>query len=499
MAQAVLEKEKSNSSKFDGLDRIYINGKWIAGSSGKALRDEDPFSGETLTEIPQANAEDVDRAYQAAAAAQRSWAETLPSKRSEILLNAASIMEARREELKQWIIRESGGTHVKADIELGVTIGITKEAATFPSRVEGRILPSDIPGKEGRVYRKPLGVIGVISPWNFPMNLSNRSVAPALAIGNSVVLKPATDTPVTGGLLLAKIYEEAGIPPGVFNVLVGSGSEIGDAFTCHPVPRLISFTGSTPVGRKIAQSAFQSKIIKKVALELGGNGPFVVLDDADLDLTVPAAVFGKFAHQGQICMITNRFIVDAKLYDEFVDRFADRVRKLKVGDPSQPEIEIGPIINQKQLDGLVKRIDEANREGAREVAGGKPERLLLPPHVFADVRNDMSIAQNELFGPIAPVIKARDEADALRIANATEYGLSSAVFSRDLERGVSFARQIEAGMTHVNDTPVNDLPNQPFGGEKNSGIGRFNGSWILDEFTADHWISVQHQPIRYPF
>lgn len=194
-----------------------------------------------------------------------------------------------------------------------MTIAITREAASFPSRMEGRILSSDIPGKEGRVYRKPVGVVGVISPWNFPLNLSNRSVAPALALGNAVVLKPATDTPVTGGLLLAKIYEEAGLPPGLLNIIVGSGSEIGDSFVCHPIPRFISFTGSTPVGRKIAQNAINSKIIKRVGLELGGNGPFVILEDADLDLAVRAAVYGKFTHQGQVCMITNRFIVQERI------------------------------------------------------------------------------------------------------------------------------------------------------------------------------------------
>lgn len=499
MAEVLTESQTQAPSHYSGLDCMYINGQWRGGRSGKTLKDQNPYNGDVLTEIPQANADDLNEAYEAAAKAQPAWAKLLPAQRAKILQKAAEIMEARREEISEWIIRESGGTHVKAQFELDVTIGITQESASFPHRIEGRILQSDIPGKEGRVYRKPLGVIGVISPWNFPMNLSNRSVAPALGCGNAVVLKPAGDTPVSGALLLAKIYEEAGLPPGVLNVIIGAGSDVGDAFVLHPIPRLISFTGSTPVGRRIAENASKSKIIKKVALELGGNGPFVVLDDANLDLAVNAAVFGKFAHQGQICMITNRFIVDQKLYSEFVDRFADRVRKLRVGDPSDKDTDLGPIINQKQLDGLVKRIEEAKQEGARQVVGGKPEGLLLPPHVFADVRNDMSIAQNELFGPIAPVIKSSNEEESLRIANDTEYGLSSAVFTANVERGVLFSQGIEAGMTHVNDTPVNDLPNQPFGGEKNSGLGRFNGEWILDEFTTDHWISVQHTPIKYPF
>jgi aldehyde dehydrogenase (NAD+) len=284
----------------------------------------------------------------------------------------------------------------------------------------------------------------------------------------------------------------------VLSVLVGAGSEIGDAFVSHPAPRVISFTGSTPVGRRIARLAVESPVIKRVELELGGNSPFVVLEDADLEQSVDAAVFGKFLHQGQICMATNRVIVHDRLYDAFADRFAERVRQMKVGDPDAPDTLIGPVINEAQLDGLVQRIDEARASGARELAGGPPQRWVLPPHVFADVANDGPLAREEIFGPIAPLIRADDEAHALRLANDTPYGLSSAVFTGDVERGLRFAQQIEAGMTHVNDQPVNDLPFSPFGGEKNSGIGRFNGRWAVDAFTTDHWITVQHVPRRYP-
>jgi aldehyde dehydrogenase (NAD+) len=388
---------------------------------------------------------------------------------------------------------------MKANVEWDSAHAIMLEAASAPYRVQGRILPSDIPGKENRVYRQPVGVVGVISPWNFPLHLSNRSVAPALAVGNAVVIKPASDTPVTGGLLLAKIYEEAGLPPGVLSVVVGPGSVIGDAFVLHPVPRVISFTGSTPVGRRIAELAAKSPMLKRVALELGGNSPFIILDDADLDLAVNAAVFGKFLHQGQICMITNRIIVDASIYDQFVERFTARVLTLKVGDPNNADTAIGPIINKSQLEGLIKHIENARSSGARQTAGGAPNGFLLPPHVFADVTPRMQIAQDEMFGPVVSVIKVAGEEEALRVANDTEYGLSSAVFTRDVERGVRVALQVKAGMTHVNDQPVNDLPNCPFGGEKNSGLGRFGGDWIIEEFTTDHWISVQHTPRQFPF
>jgi aldehyde dehydrogenase (NAD+) len=499
MAQPAATKEPIFVSAYDGFDRMPLNGQWRGGQSGRVSEDRDPYSDEILVRIPLANEQDLNEAYLAAAAAQAKWSATLPGERAAILRRAADIMDARREEILTWLIKESGSTRLKANIEWDSARAITLEAASAPYQVQGRILPSDIPGKENRVYRQPVGVVGVISPWNFPLHLSNRSVAPALAVGNAVVIKPASDTPVTGGLLLAKIYEEAGVPPGVLNVVVGPGTLIGDAFVLHPVPRVISFTGSTPVGRHIAELATKSPMIKRVALELGGNSPFIILDDADLDLAVNAAVFGKFLHQGQICMITNRLIVDAKIYDQFVERFSARVRGLKVGDPNKPDTAIGPIINKSQFEGLIKHIGNARSAGARQTAGGDPKGLLLPPHVFADVTSHMQIAQDEMFGPVVSIIKVTGEEEAIRVANDTEYGLSSAVFSGNVERGVRVALKIRAGMTHVNDHPVNDLPNCPFGGEKNSGLGRFGGGWIIEEFTTDHWVSVQHQPRRFPF
>jgi len=484
---------------YEGFDKMLLNGTWRHGGDGRVADDLDPYTNEVLVRIPQADERDLDEAFRAAAAAQPEWQRMSPSQRSAIMRRAAAIMEERREEIVEWLIRESGSTRIKANVEWQYAHGVTLEAATFPSRVEGPIMPTDIPDKESRVYRQPVGVVGMISPWNFPFHLSSRSIAPALALGNGVVIKPASDTPVTGGLLLAKIYEEAELPPGVLNVVISQGSVIGDAFVRHPVPRVISFTGSTEVGRRIAGLAAQSPMLKRVVLELGGNSPCVILDDADLDLAVKIAVFGKFLHQGQICMAINRLVVDAKVYDEFVARFTERVRRLKVGNPSEEDTVIGPIINQQQLQNLLKHIEKGRAEGAREVVGGEPQGLVLPPHVFVDARNDMLIAQDELFGPVVSVIKVHGEDQALEVANATPYGLSAAVVTRDVERGNQFARQLQAGMTHVNDSPVNDLPNCPFGGEKNSGLGRYNGQWSIEEFTTVHWISVQHVPVQYPF
>jgi aldehyde dehydrogenase (NAD+) len=283
-------------------------------------------------------------------------------------------------------------------------------------------------------------------------------------------------------------------------VVIGASSEIGDAFSQHPLASFVSFTGSTAVGRHVASLAISSgPLIKKVALELGGNSPFVVLDDADLEQAVPSAIFSRFLHQGQICMSSNRLIIDARLYDEFCDRFTAHAKTLKHGNPSDPDTVIGPIINPSQLKRMMGFMNQARKEGARQVLGGEPQGLVLPPQVFVDVTNDMAIARNETFGPVAPLIKVNGDAEALRVANDTEYGLSSAVFSGNEARATRFALGIEAGMTHINDSSVDDQPNSPFGGEKNSGLGRYGGEWIMEEFTRVHWITAQRTPRAYPF
>lgn len=483
---------------YTGFDRLFIDGRWVTGRSEHKISPIDPYRQSVIMEIPAADLRDVEDAYQSARRAQVAWADMLPSERSQIMRRAADIMDARKEEIISWSVREAGSPRKKAMLEWKAARDVMEQAVSAPYGASGHILPSDIPGKESRVYRRPVGVVAVVSPWDFALNLANRSVAPALALGNAVVLKPPSNTPVTGGLIFAKIFEEAGLPPGVLSVVAGPAREIGDAFVSHPIPRVVTFTGSTKAGRHIGELAMTSPIMKRVSLELGGNSPFVVLDDADLDLAVKAAVFGKFLNSGQICMSINRLIVDERVYDEFVDRFVDRVRHLKVGDPDDPNTDIGPIIDDAQLKAHLKHIESARQEGARQLLGGDPDGLMLPPHVFADVNNQMTIAREELFGPIAPILRVRDEAEALQVANDTEYGLSSAVFTRDEGRGLRFAAQMEAGMTHINDQTVNDLPNAPFGGEKNSGIGRFGGDWAIAEFTTDHWITVQHSPRTYP-
>lgn len=479
--------------------QLFIAGEWREGSSTSTLVTRNPFDDSVLAEIRQASTADVDEAYEMAAEAQRGWAALIPAKRAAVLNKAADYLQANYDDLVALLVAESGSSVLKANVEVSGTIAATREAATYPTRVHGQILPSNSAGKENRVYREPVGVVGVISPWNFPMLLSQRSVAPALALGNAVVLKPASDTPLVGALVLAKAFEAAGIPAGVFNVVIGSGSEIGDHFVGHKAPSFISFTGSTPVGQNVGKLAVSGKHMKRVALELGGNAPFVVLADANMEQAVRAAAMGKFLHQGQICMAINRIIVEAPVYDQFVEQFAAHVATIKYGDVANPENIVGPIINDSQLASVQGKIEQARSEGAREVLAGEIVGRVIPPHVFADVTSEMELFREEIFGPVVGIVKADSEEHALALANDTEFGLSSAVFTADIEKGVRFARGIKAGMTHINDITVNDEPHVMFGGEKNSGLGRFNGEWAIEEFTTDHWIGVQTTDKQYPF
>jgi aldehyde dehydrogenase (NAD+) len=484
-------------TRYAGFDQMLLAGRWREGSASKVASDTDPYSGDVLTEIKLADETDLNEAYAEAVRAQRDWAARPPADRAAVMQSAADIFKDRREEVIDWTIRETGATRTTAEFTHQITLRDFQEASSYPYRVQGRILPSDTPGKENRIYRQPVGVVAVISPWNVPLHLSNRSVAPALAIGNAVVLKPAGDTPVTGGLLLARIYEEAGLPAGLLSVIIGSGSDIGDALVTHPVPQVVSFTGSTPVGEGIAQKA----PLKRLSLELGGNGPLVVLADGDVEYAARAAAFGKFFHSGQVCMITNRIVVDRSVHDEFLSRFLEIVKQLPAGDPAQPQTVIGPIINGKQLESIQEKVSRSLDEGATLALGGEPSGptgLVLPPHVLLG-DNRVTTAREEVFGPVATIISAESDDEALEIANDTEYGLSSAVFTRDTDRGVAFALKVRAGMTHVNDQPMNDENHVAFGGEKSSGLGRFGGDWAIEEFTTDHWVSVQHVPREFPF
>jgi aldehyde dehydrogenase (NAD+) len=479
------------------LNRQYIGGVWRDGKSQKVLTDKNPFNGAPIADFKLANLSDLDEAYRSAAAAQKVWAEVNPYGKQAILEKAITWITQNEGDIAGIIIDELGGTHFKAAIEIMLTKAFIKEASTYPLRMVGEIHPSTIDGKENRLYRVPVGVVGVISPFNFPFNLSMRSVAPALGAGNGVVLKPHDDTPIVGGTLLAKIFEEAGLPKGLLNVVVADIGEIGDAFVEHPIPRVISFTGSEGVGRHIGGVA--GRALKRAILELGGNSAMIVLDDADLETAVSAAIFSRFAHQGQVCMCANRILVQRGVYNKFVDRFVDRVSKLKVGDPRDPKTDLGPLMNQRQTETFMKQVQRGIDEGARVALKGKASGNVASPTVFADVKPNMWIAQNEMFGPAVCLMPFDTPEDGIRMANDSPYGLSGAVFTQDVEYGAELAKQIESGMVHVNDGTINDDPQVAFGGEKASGVGRLNGRWALEEFTTLKWVSVQHKQRHYPF
>ncbi|MFE0356220.1 aldehyde dehydrogenase family protein [Streptomyces nigra] len=485
------------SSYFTDLAQQYIDGEWRPGTGSWDIIDFNPYDGEKLASITIATVDEVDEAYRAAARAQGEWAATNPYARRAVFEKALRVVEEREQEISEVIVAELGGTRLKAVFELHLAKEFLREAVHLALRPEGRIIPSPVDGKENRVYRVPVGVVGVISPFNFPFLLSLKSVAPALALGNAVVLKPHQNTPIVGGSLVAKIFEEAGLPAGLLNVVITDIAEIGDAFIEHPVPKVISFTGSDKVGRHVATVC--ASHFKRSVLELGGNSALVVLDDADLDYAVDAAVFSRFVHQGQVCMAANRVLVDRTVADAFTEKFVAKVKSLKVGDPRDPETVIGPVINSSQAEALSGTVAQALAEGATALVHGRATDNLVEPSVLTDLPSDSALLRQEVFGPVVFLVPFDGEEEAVRLVNDTPYGLSGAVHTVDIERGVAFAKRIDSGMFHVNDGTVHDEPIVPFGGEKHSGLGRLNGETMLDAFTTMKWISVQHGRSGFPF
>jgi aldehyde dehydrogenase (NAD+) len=486
-----------SSSYFTDLAQQYIDGEWRPGTGSWDIIDFNPYDGEKLASITIATVDEVDAAYRAAARAQKQWAATNPYARRAVFEKALRLVEEREQEITEVIIAELGGTRLKAAFELHLAKEFLRESVHLALRPEGRILPSPVDGKENRLYREPVGVVGVISPFNFPFLLSLKSVAPALALGNGVVLKPHQNTPIVGGSLVARIFEDAGLPGGLLNVVITDIAEIGDSFLEHPLPKVISFTGSDKVGRHVATVC--ASHFKRTVLELGGNSAIVVLDDADIDYAVDAAVFSRYVHQGQVCMAANRVLVDRSIAGEFTEKFVGKVKTLKVGDPSDPRTIIGPVINSQQADSLSAVVEQALAEGATALLRGTTTDNLVEPSVLTDVPADSALLQQEVFGPVAFLIPFDGEEEAVRIVNDTPYGLSGAVHTGDIERGVAFARRIDTGMFHVNDGTVHDEPLVPFGGEKSSGLGRLNGETTLDAFTTLKWVSVQHGRSGFPF
>lgn len=475
--------------------KIHSDG-WIAAAGGTAEVIE-PATQQVLGRIGIGDASDIDRAARSAAQAQRQWAATPFSERARILREVARLLELHGEELNRWNIRECGSIPAKAAWELAQCVEQLHMAAALPMQPDGMLFPSTLPGRSNQWRQLPIGVVGVISPWNFPLLLSLRSVAPALALGNAVILKPDTQSAVCGGLLLARVFEMAGLPAGVLHVIPG-GPATGDALVRHPQVGMIAFTGSTAVGRAIGQTCGQS--LKKVALELGGNNALVVLADADLDAAASNGAWASFLHQGQICMQAGRHLVHRSVAAAYADKLAARAKALQVGDPHRGQVHLGPLINARQRDRVHALVTEGIAAGAQLLAGGHYEQLFYAPTVLTGVTPQMALYEQELFGPVAPITVFDDEQEAIELVNASPYGLAAAVHSRDVARATALGRQLRCGMVHINDQTVNNEFQVPFGGMGDSGnASRFGGPASVHEFTQSQWLSVMDTPIRYPF
>ena len=475
---------------------LYIGGSWAPGSGG-VRQVVEPATGETLGEAGMADAADVARAAESAAEAQRAWAATPHSERAAVLRRAAALWTEHAEEISWWNIREVGAIPGLAGFALHVAEQECYEAASLPSRPYGELLPSEQP-RLSLARRVPAGVVGVISPFNVPIILGIRSVAPALALGNAVILKPDPRTAVTGGVTIARIFEEAGLPAGLLHVLPGA-ADVGEAMITHPLVRVISFTGSSNAGRRVGELAGRN--LKRVHLELGGNSAMIVLDDADVDEAVNLAAWGSFFHQGQICMTTGRHLVHESLYDDFVERLSAKAGQLPVGDPARQEVALGPVIDANQRDKIHSLVTASTGTGARIAAGGSYDNLFYSPTVVADASLDTPAFAEEIFGPVAPVARFSSGDDAARLAAVTDYGLSLGIVTRDVMKGLALAEQLPSGIVHINDQTVNDEANAPFGGVGASGTGsRFGGAAAnVDAFTETQWVTVRGQAAAYPF
>ncbi|KOX95438.1 aldehyde dehydrogenase family protein [Halorubrum tropicale] len=481
----------------------YIGGEWRESNSGATMAVEDPSTRETVTEVPRGDEADVDAAYEAAATAQTEWAQTPPARREELVQALLQTMDEHSEEIVELLGTEAGQIGGMGETSVHLAEDQIAEAATIPRRMKGEHAASNIPGKENIVQREPQGVVTVISPWNFPLNLSARAIAPAVAAGNTVVVKPASNTPVVGGLLFARLFEEAGFPDGVINVVTGRGSEIGDAVASHDESDVVAFTGSTEVGRRVAAAAGEN--LAEAAMELGGNNAHIVTADADLDQAVDAGVFGSFAHQGQVCISINRHLVHEDVYDEYVERMTERAQNLPAGS-AHDHVVVGPIIDETQRDEILDYVGRTVEAGATLETGGGTvdmdgveDSLVVEPTVLSDVTNEMAAACNEHFGPVVPILPFSDVDEAVEIANDTDFGLSGSVHAGDVGAGKRIAQRLETGMVHVNDQPINDEAHVPFSGTGASGVGGYNTDDFLDEVTEKKWISLQHEAREFPF
>lgn len=478
---------------------MLINGQKAQATGGATFERRNPLDGSVATVAPAATPADAVAAVEAAAQAFPAWSALGPGERRALLMKAAHALEAKADAFAAAIPAETGGSALWAGFNVHLAAGMLLEAAALTTQVGGEVIPSDVPGSLAMGVRQPAGVVLGMAPWNAPVILGVRAVATPLACGNTVVLKGSELCPATHGLIIEAL-QDAGLPPGVVNFVTNAPADaaaVVEAMIAHPAVRRVNFTGSTRVGKIIAATC--ARYLKPAVLELGGKAPLLVLADADLGAAVNGAAFGAFANSGQICMSTERIIVDASIADDFVARLAAKAKGLPLGDPRKGPVVLGSVVDMSTVERCNALIDDALAKGATLLCGGKADSTLMPATLLDHVRPDMAIYGQESFGPVKPIVRVNGDEEAIACANDNEYGLSAAVFSRDTARAFNVARRIESGICHVNGPTVHDEAQMPFGGVKGSGWGRFGGKAGIDAFTELRWISLQMTPRHYPF
>lgn len=478
---------------FDG--KIHIDGEWVDGEGG-SIESVAPATGEAIASVGLAGPADVARAARSAAEAQKEWAALPHPARAAVLRKAGMLWEQYAEEISGWNIREVGAIPPLAGFALHVTAAECYEASSLPSAPLGTVLSSEEP-RLSMTQQVPVGVVGVISPFNVPLILGIRAVAPALALGNAVLLKPDPRTVITGGVSFVRIFEEAGLPPGLLQLVPG-GADVGQAMIEDPHVRVLAFTGSTRAGRIVGEQAGRN--LKRAHLELGGNSAFIIRADADVDQAVNLATWGSFLHQGQICMTVGRHIVHESVFDAYVEKLAAKADSMVVGDPAAGPVHLGPLIDEVQRDRVHSLVQDAVASGAELRAGGTYEGLFYRPTVLANVPTDAPAYCDEMFGPVATVVSYSTDDEAVRLASETEYGLSLGIVTRDALAGWELAQQIPTGIVHINDQTVNDEANTPFGGTGSSGTGSRHGGVQanIEAFTETRWITMRREPGQFP-
>jgi benzaldehyde dehydrogenase (NAD) len=478
-------------------ESVFVDGQFRRPSGGGGIGVRDKASGEVFATAGLATETDVDDAVAIASKAQPAWGEQTYTERAGVLRAAAAILVESGDPFRELIMRETGCIGGKADYEIGAAVSELHEAAALASRATGEMLPTGHAGRLSLSERVPVGLVGVITPWNFPLVLGMRVIAPAIALGNAVLLKPSPETPLSGGLAIADLFARAGLPAGIFQVLPGD-VEAGRRLVTHPGVQMIHFTGSTAVGKQIAQAA--GGLLKKVSLELGGNNALIVLDDADLDQATMIGAWSSFHYQGQTCITAGRHIVQRGIAAAYAGGLAERANAIKVGNTLTEDVGLGPMINQRQLNRARQMLDEAVADGARIVAGGTTDGPFFRPTVVTGVNRSSRLWTEEIFAPIAPISVVGDADEAVEVANDTSYGLVDSVLTGDMFAGLQLARRLRAGMVHVNDATPQDEALAPFGGTGQSGLGgRSGGDANLEEFTERRWLTVNPGHAHYPY